>query len=127
MHWSRPALVLALIGSLQLMAQDTHPTTAWKAGQFVIDTARLVSRSDIVLGQPNAAPAEAMPMGNGRLGIAVWSAEGFTAQLNRVDTLPIAIRRARWLFPASARSRQQRISAAVSISTTEPLSSMEAA
>ncbi len=27
-------------------------------------------------------------MGNGRLGIAVWSAEGFTAQLNRVDTLP---------------------------------------
>ena len=88
MHWSRPALVLALIGSLQLMAQDTHPTTAWKAGQFVIDTARLVSRSDIVLGQPNAAPAEAMPMGNGRLGIAVWSAEGFTAQLNRVDTFP---------------------------------------
>src|SRR5258708_12656000 len=29
-----------------------------------------------------------MPMGNGRLGIAVWSAEGFTAQLNRSDTLP---------------------------------------
>ena len=27
-------------------------------------------------------------MGNGRLGIAVWSADGFTAQLNREDTLP---------------------------------------
>ncbi len=27
-------------------------------------------------------------MGNGRLGIAVWAAEGFTAQLNRADTLP---------------------------------------
>ena len=53
-----------------------------------METARLVGRSDIVLGQPNALPAEAMPMGNGRLGIAVWSAEGFTAQLNRVDTLP---------------------------------------
>ena len=29
-----------------------------------------------------------MPLGNGRLGVAVWSAEGFTAQLNRADTLP---------------------------------------
>jgi alpha-L-fucosidase 2 len=40
------------------------------------------------LGQPNTSPAEAMPMGNGRLGIAVWAAGGFTAQLNRADTLP---------------------------------------
>jgi alpha-L-fucosidase 2 len=37
---------------------------------------------------PNASPAEAMPMGNGRLGIAVWFANGLTAQLNRSDTLP---------------------------------------
>jgi alpha-L-fucosidase 2 len=88
MHWSRRALVLSFLGSIHVMAQDTHPTTAWKAGQFVIDTGRLVSRSDIVLGQPNPTPAEAMPLGNGRLGIAVWSAEGFTAQLNRADTLP---------------------------------------
>jgi alpha-L-fucosidase 2 len=29
-----------------------------------------------------------MPLGNGRLGVAVWSAEGFAAQLNRGDTLP---------------------------------------
>ena len=29
-----------------------------------------------------------MPLGNGRLGVAVWSADGFTAQLNRADTLP---------------------------------------
>ena len=29
-----------------------------------------------------------MPLGNGRLGVAVWSAGGLTAQLNRVDTLP---------------------------------------
>ncbi len=29
-----------------------------------------------------------MPMGNGKLGIAVWAADGFTAQLNRADTLP---------------------------------------
>ena len=37
---------------------------------------------------PTLCPQEAMPMGNGRLGIAVWSADGFTAQLNREDTLP---------------------------------------
>jgi alpha-L-fucosidase 2 len=63
-------------------------TTAWKAGHFAVDTAGLLGRSDIVLGQPNVKPAEAMPMGNGRLGIAVWAADGFTAQLNRADTLP---------------------------------------
>ncbi len=63
-------------------------TTAWKAGHFVVDAGGLLSRSDIVLGEPNARPAEAMPMGNGRLGIALWAAEGFTAQLNREDTLP---------------------------------------
>ena len=33
-------------------------------------------------------PAEAMPLGNGTLGAALWSADGLTAQLNRVDTLP---------------------------------------
>jgi hypothetical protein len=31
---------------------------------------------------------EALPLGNGRLGVAVWSASGFTAQLNRSDTMP---------------------------------------
>ncbi len=83
-------LVFALgaVGCLSAIAQQTVPTTAWKAGHFTVDTAGLLSRSDIVLGQPNPVPAEAMPLGNGRLGIAVWSADGFTAQLNREDTLP---------------------------------------
>jgi alpha-L-fucosidase 2 len=63
-------------------------TTAWRGGHFAVDTAGLLGRSDIVLGEPNTKPAEAMPMGNGRLGIAVWAADGFTAQLNRADTLP---------------------------------------
>jgi len=31
---------------------------------------------------------EAMPLGNGTLGAAVWAEDGFTAQLNRADTLP---------------------------------------
>lgn len=29
-----------------------------------------------------------MPLGNGGLGVAVWSGDGFTAQLNRADTMP---------------------------------------
>ncbi|HEY3628170.1 MAG TPA: glycoside hydrolase, partial [Terracidiphilus sp.] len=29
-----------------------------------------------------------MPLGNGRFGVALWSADGLTAQLNRNDTLP---------------------------------------
>src|ERR1700733_10824665 len=89
-----PFYVVVLLGlaSIQpnaLAQGEKHPsTTAWKGGHFAVDTAGLLGRSDIVLGQPNPAPAEAMPMGNGRLGIAVWAAEGFTAQLNRADTLP---------------------------------------
>lgn len=53
-----------------------------------LDVASVVSRSDIVLTAPNTLPAEALPLGNGRLGIAAWAAEGFTVQLNRADTLP---------------------------------------
>ncbi len=48
----------------------------------------MIGRSDIVLERPNSEPSQAMPLGNGRLGVAVWSANGLTAQLNRVDTLP---------------------------------------
>src|SRR5271168_936542 len=95
LHSPRLHSVVFLLG----LACLTHPnalaqgdpgvsTTAWKAGHFAVNTAGLLSRSDIVLATPNAASAEAMPMGNGRLGIAVWAGSGLTAQLNRVDTLP---------------------------------------
>jgi hypothetical protein len=63
-------------------------TTAWQNGSFVVDKPNLVRRSDIVLGRANPAPAESLPLGNGALGAAVWSADGFTAQLNRTDTFP---------------------------------------
>ena len=53
-----------------------------------MDVAGVIGRSDIVLGRPNLVDGEAMPLGNGSLGVAVWSADGFTAQLNRADTLP---------------------------------------
>src|SRR5579875_1152799 len=53
-----------------------------------MDSASIVTRSDIVLQRPNLKPEEAMPLGNGRLGLAVWAADGLTIQLNRGDTLP---------------------------------------
>jgi hypothetical protein len=68
-------------------------TTAWHAagggnGYFDADTPNLVRSSDIVL---NAAPVQgkqSMPLGNGAFGAAVWAQQGFTAQLNRDDTMP---------------------------------------
>jgi len=63
-------------------------TTAWQNGAFSVSTAGVVSRSDIVLGQPNRADSQSLPLGNGSLGVAAWAANGFTAQLNRNDTMP---------------------------------------
>ncbi|HLY42508.1 MAG TPA: hypothetical protein VKR52_14935 [Terracidiphilus sp.] len=79
---------LIAVGALLVGVGAWSQTTAWRDGQFHVDVAGVVSRSDVVLGRPSAKADEAMPLGNGTLGVAVWSAEGFTAQLNRADTLP---------------------------------------
>jgi Domain of unknown function (DUF5703) len=63
-------------------------TTAWQGGQFVEDPEAVVSRADIVLGQPNFSDTQSLPLGNGTLGVAAWAQSGFTAQLNRDDTFP---------------------------------------
>ncbi|MFC1432630.1 hypothetical protein ACEZDB_18440 [Streptacidiphilus sp. N1-3] len=63
-------------------------TTAWQNGAFSQNTAGVVGRSDIVLGQANTAATQYLPLGNGTLGVAEWAANGFTAQLNRSDTMP---------------------------------------
>lgn len=63
-------------------------TTAWHNGTFNENTGGVVSRSDIVLGRPNTVNAQSLPLGNGSLGVAAWAANGFTAQLNRSDTMP---------------------------------------
>jgi Carbohydrate binding module (family 6) len=63
-------------------------TTAWQNGAFSENTGGVVSRSDIFLGQPNTADTQSLPLGNGSLGVAAWAANGFTAQLNRSDTMP---------------------------------------
>jgi hypothetical protein len=69
-------------------ATPTTATTAWSHGRFGMNAAGVVSRSDIFLGQPNESPQQYMPLGNGSLAASVWAANGFTAQLNRSDTLP---------------------------------------
>jgi hypothetical protein len=69
-------------------ALQPGPTTAWRDGAFHVDARGVVSRSDVVLGQPNVLPAQSMPLGNGSLGAAVWAAGGLTLQLNRNDTMP---------------------------------------
>ena len=67
-----------------------------------VDYAGLLGRSDIVLARPNLAPSQAMPLGNGRLGVAAWSSEGLTVQLNRVDTLPERLPLAQVVVPGLA-------------------------
>ena len=70
-------------------AQTGKPSTAWNQGKFHVEWKGVVERSDIILEMPNELPRQAMPMGNGRLGLAVWAQDGYTAQLNRGDTFPL--------------------------------------
>jgi Carbohydrate binding module (family 6)/F5/8 type C domain/Abnormal spindle-like microcephaly-assoc'd, ASPM-SPD-2-Hydin len=81
------ALVTAALGTAPA-ASAASDTTAWQSGAFSVNTAGVVSRSDIVLGRPNTADSQSLPLGNGSLGVAAWAADGFTAQLNRSDTMP---------------------------------------
>ncbi|MBT2225039.1 hypothetical protein [Nonomuraea sp. NEAU-A123] len=76
----------AIPATSSLSAAST--TTAWQAGRFVVDTPNVVRRSNLVLNRPNTNATEFVPLGNGTLGAAAWSANGFTAQLNRNDTFP---------------------------------------
>ena len=102
MRLLKPIVAVALIIAPGAVAQQSLPATAWKSGHFVVDTAGLLSRSSIVLAQPNTLPQEAMPLGNGRLGVAVWAAGGFTAQLNRADTLPLRDSPGQLIIPSLA-------------------------
>jgi hypothetical protein len=69
-------------------ASSAGATTAWRDGGFNLNPDGVVSRDDIVLGAPDLEPAQSIPLGNGALGVAAWAANGFTAQLNRSDTMP---------------------------------------
>jgi hypothetical protein len=79
------------------------PTTAWSHGRFAVDVPGVVGRSDVVLGQPNSAPGQALPLGNGSLGVGLWAADGLTAQLNRADTLPDRLSPGQLVIPGLSR------------------------
>jgi alpha-L-fucosidase 2 len=102
--FSSKAIFLVLLCaafSIAASSQTAAPgsTTAWHNGKFQVDVPGVLSRSSIVLGQPNVNPDQAMPLGNGRLGVAVWSENGLTAQLNRADTLPYRLSPGRVVIP----------------------------
>src|ERR1700728_188257 len=80
-------LVTAILGGTPAASAATN-TTAWQNGAFSENTGGVVSRSDVFLGQPNTLDSQSLPLGNGSLGVAAWAAGGFTAQLNRSDTMP---------------------------------------
>jgi hypothetical protein len=91
---SAAVVAVALAPVLALALGPTRPaaaatvTTAWQNGGFATDVGGIVSRSNVVLGRPNTAATQFLPLGNGSLGVAAWAASGFTAQLNRSDTMP---------------------------------------
>ena len=104
-HHARPGSVLAasltalLTGAGLVLGITAAPaataatstgaaTTAWRNGGFDLNSDAVVSRSDVILGVPNVNPTASMPLGNGALGVSAWAANGFTAQLNRSDTMP---------------------------------------
>jgi hypothetical protein len=86
-----PLLVTLLAVGTSLSPADAttnQATTAWRDGALQTDPAGLVSRSDLVQEGPAWRAYQAMPLGNGVLGAAVWAEKGYSAQLNRVDTFP---------------------------------------
>jgi len=93
-NWS-PALAVAVLaltfGAAPRASDAADPVVAPSFAATRVEAARVeaaVSRSDIFVGQPNILPQQAMPLGNGRLGVAIWASGGLTLQLNRADTLP---------------------------------------
>ena len=90
MNRSTLAMLLIVIAACLVMptCRAADATTAWHDQRFNANVGSVVSRSDIVLKHANLRADEAMPLGNGRLGLAVWSEDGLTLQFNRADTLP---------------------------------------
>jgi hypothetical protein len=80
--------LITLASGLTSPALAATLTTAWQNGAFSENVGGIVSRSDVFLGKPNTLDTQSLPLGNGSLGVAAWAANGFTAQLNRSDTMP---------------------------------------
>ncbi|WP_426513238.1 ricin-type beta-trefoil lectin domain protein [Dactylosporangium sp. McL0621] len=82
------APVLAVALDADQPASAAAVTTAWQNEGFSTDVGGIVSRANVVIGRPNTAATQFLPLGNGSLGVATWAANGFSAQLNRSDTMP---------------------------------------
>jgi hypothetical protein len=95
-------LCAAVFATIAAQSAVPNATTAWKNGNFHVDVAGVISRSNIVLARPNDEAGQAMPLGNGQLGVAIWSQDGLTAQLNRADTLPDRLSPGQILLPGLA-------------------------
>ena len=73
------AVVITLAAPVSAVWQSATPaaaaslTTAWHGGAFSENVGGVVSRSDVVLGQPNSADSQSLPLGNGSLGVAAWA------------------------------------------------------
>lgn len=80
--------VAAAVGGAAASTVSAADTTAWRDGRLQADAGAVISRSDLVLEDPSWREEQAMPLGNGTLGAAVWARDGFTAQLNRIDAFP---------------------------------------
>ncbi|TWD75190.1 hypothetical protein FB561_6628 [Kribbella amoyensis] len=108
-RWTLPLLATLLavsagaIGTSSAAAEPDAPadraTTAWRDGALRTDPAGLVARSDLVQEGPAWRAYQAMPVGNGKLGAAVWAEKGYSAQLNRVDTFPLLKSAGRLVVP----------------------------
>src|SRR6202020_99874 len=96
------AVPLATAAVLAQPAVAASVTTAWQNGSFSLNPAGVVAESDIVLGAANTASSQSLPLGNGSLGVAAWAANGFTAQLNRSDTMPSRLSPGQVVIPGLA-------------------------
>ncbi len=97
------AAISCVLLSTQIARTCSAQRPAGDAEHSEVNVARIVARSDIILQRPNVRPEDAMPLGNGRLGAAVWAQDGMTIQLNRADTLPGRLSPGQVVIPGLAR------------------------
>src|SRR4051812_21213736 len=85
----RSAGLLAAVACVAAAAGPAQAATPARAdGGFKVDKSNLLRRSNIMVGRAPTLPQQCMDLGNWTLRHAAWAATGFTAQLNRADTLP---------------------------------------
>lgn len=90
-----------LAGSAVLIDAPLHAegTTAWSDGKMQIDGAALASRSNLIYKVAPTRERDFAPLGNGKVGAAVWAGDGFTAQMNDLDIILLARSSGRLVIP----------------------------